>query len=266
LFLFAVLPASVAISSVVAYHDVVQNKTANTADRAAAYALQQVPPGQRKLVTVVGTDLQQMMRIQFHLDESNSALLQLPQDAPVEQYQLPVHNKWLLVLGKHPLPEGLPAVVQNDGYALVHVDIAHRPLGAAALSQPFGHGLIAGAEGLSYAEAWGRWSDAKRVVIRFNQPLPRHLRVVMKVQAYGENTELPFVMHIGGKSERFRVGWYPEEIGLAFETDGTARELAIDVPHPVAPLEHGQPDVRTLGIGITTIEVGEVERGKLAAD
>jgi phosphoglycerol transferase len=44
---------------------------------------------------------------------------------------------------------------------------------------------------------------------------------------------------------------------LLFETDGTARSLAIDVPQPVAPSERGQPnDTRKLGIGITEIEIG----------
>jgi phosphoglycerol transferase len=266
LFLFAALPASIAFGAAFTNADVLANKAENPADRAGAFAFQHIPPGQRKLVTVVGTDVQQLMRTQFHLDDKDSTLMQLPPDAPIEQYLLPVHNKWLLVLGKHPWPDGFPPLVQNGDYALVHVDIAHRTLGRAALNQPFGQGLIASAEGLSHAEDWGRWSDAKRVVLRFSQPLPKHLRVVLKAQAYGENTELPFVMHVGARSERFKLGWLPEDVGLVFETDGSARELVIDVPHPVSPLEHGQPDPRTLGIGITTIEVGEVERSTLAAD
>jgi hypothetical protein len=57
-----------------------------------------------------------------------------------------------------------------------------------------------------------------------------------------------------------------EDIGLAFETDGSTRELVIEVPHPVSPTEHGELDPRTLGIGIGEIEVGEVTGRDLAAN
>jgi phosphoglycerol transferase len=49
-----------------------------------------------------------------------------------------------------------------------------------------------------------------------------------------------------------------EELNLHFETDGNARSLTIQVPHPVSPEETGRPgDRRKLGIGISEIEIGE---------
>jgi phosphoglycerol transferase len=265
-FLFAVLPASVAFGTVAADRVVVANKIEHPAEHASAYARLHIPPDERKLITVAGTDMQQMMRIQFHLDDKDTALLQLAPDAPIEPYQLPVRNKWLLVLGKHSLPAGVQPVVQNDEYTLVHVNTSHRRVALAMLTEPFGNGLIESAEGLSQSEPWGRWSDAKRVAIRFNRPLPKHLRLILTARAYGENAELPFVVRVGGKSARFKVGWVLEDIDLAFETDGSTRELVIEVPHPVSPTEHGELDPRTLGIGIGEIEVGEVTGRDLAAN
>jgi phosphoglycerol transferase len=119
---------------------------------------------------------------------------------------------------------------------------------------------------MSAAEAWGRWSDAGKVVLRFNAPLPRHLRVVLQARAYDVNTTQPFTMHVGDQSEHFRLGWASADIGLVFETNGKQRELVIDVPHPVSPLERGQLDPRKLGIGISNIEISEWTGTDLAAN
>ena len=158
----------------------------------------------------------------------------------------------------------MQVLAQNDDFTLLNMKTDHHRIASVALSKPFGQGLIAGAEGLSYAESWGRWSDAKHVVIHFSQPLPRHLRVVLHAQAFAENTELPFAMQVGGRSEHFRLGWMPEEVALVFETDGATRDLFIEVPYPVAPRKHGQPDDRTVGIGISEIEIGELEHKDVA--
>jgi phosphoglycerol transferase len=102
------------------------------------------------------------------------------------------------------------------------------------------------------------------VVLHFSQPLPRHARIVLKAQAYDVNTELPFTMHVGGRSEHFRLGWLPQEIGLMFDTDGNQRELAIDVPRPVRPSTRGQPDTRPIGIGLSEIEIGVIDQPDVA--
>jgi hypothetical protein len=259
LFLLVALPVSIGAGVTQNADLAAVNRIAQPADRAAAFVHSHVPAAERTLMTVAGSDVQQLMRAQFQIDADTSLLL-LNGPAAIERYQLPVHNKYLLVLGKHPLPSGLQALAQNDEITLLSMKPpAHHRIASAELSRPFGKGLIAGAEGLSYAESWGRWSDAKHVVIRFSQPLPRHLRVVLHAQAFAENTELPFTMRVGGHSETFKLGWMPEEVALVFETDGATRELAIDVPYPVAPRKHGQPDDRTVGIGISDIEIGELD-------
>jgi phosphoglycerol transferase len=264
LFVLVALPVSIVAGVTLGEEVADRNRIEQPADRAAAFVRSHVPVAEHKMLTVAGSDVQQLMRTQFGID-ADTTLLLLSGGAAIEQYQLPIHNKYLLVLGKHALPAGVQALAQNDEFTLLNMKTNHRPVASVALAAPFGRGLIASAQGLSYAESWGRWSDAKHVVIHFSQPLPRHLRVVLKAQAFAENTELPFVMRVGGRSEHFKLGWMPEEVGLVFETDGATRDLEIEVPYPVAPRKHGQADDRTVGIGISEIEIGELEHKDLAA-
>jgi phosphoglycerol transferase len=227
------------------------------ADMAGKAAHRLVPPAERSSITVAGTALGQIMRAQFHIDNKDTAMLELPPDAPIQPYQLPVRNKWLLVFGKHPLPPGIQPVDGNAFYALVRVNAARHIVGSARLNQPFGPGgLLAGAEGLADIEEFGRWSNAKQVVLHFNAPLPEHAYIVFKGWAYGDNSELPFTLRIGGSSAQFRVSGSPQEIGLRMETDGKQRSLTIEVPHPVSPQENGDPrDPRKLGIALEEIEI-----------
>jgi hypothetical protein len=266
LFLFAALPAAIAFAAISNDDIVAALRQAGPVERAITAARHVVPPAERGLVAIVGNDVPTLMRAQFDLDNAQAAVILLEGGAPVEQYQLPVHAKWLLVLGQHPLPKSLPTIAQTGEYSLLHMNLRHRKVGYADMHQPFGTGIVASAEGLSHIEPWGRWSDSKRVVLHFSRPLPRHARIVLKALAYDANTELPFTMHVGNNSERFRLGWLMQDIGLVFETDGNTRELVIDVPHPQSPMEKGQPDERTLGICIADIEIGESEPDQLATN
>jgi phosphoglycerol transferase len=266
LFLFVALPATLAIAGVDDHRVVMSNHIEGPAEHAIAAARRLVPPAERGLVTLVGSDISTLMRAQFNLDNADATLVMLEGDAPVEQYQLPVRNKWLLVLGQHQLPGALTPVAQTAEYTLLHMDMHHHKVGYADMHQPFGTGIVASAEGLSHSEPWGRWSDSKQVVLHLSRPLPRHARVILKALAYDVNTELPFTMRVGSSSERFRLGWMMQDVGLVFDTDGNTRDLVIDVPRPLAPIVHGQPDDRTLGICIADIEIGEREPDQIATN
>jgi phosphoglycerol transferase len=264
LFLFVALPMSVACGTLFTSDIVGTMRTETPADRAASAALRYVPAAERAQLTVAGTNAQDLMRAQFRIDDKDTSLVVLDGNPVIEQSQIPVRQKWLLLLGKYQLPAGIKPVVETNEFSLVRVNLAHRRVAGASFARPFGQGLIIGAEGLSHIEPWGRWSDAKRVVLHFSQPLPRHARIVLKAQAYDVNTELPFTMHVGGRSEHFRLGWLPQEIGLMFDTDGNQRELAIDVPRPVRPSTRGQPDTRPIGIGLSEIEIGVIDQPDVA--
>jgi hypothetical protein len=258
LFMYVALPALLTAGIVTTNRWLGYQVSPNTADQAGKFAHAYVPPAEHGEIIVAGSDLGQIMRAQFHIDNKDTVPLELPADAPVAHYQLPARKKWLLVLGKHPLPDGIKPLVSAADYALVQVNKHSRRIGLAKFSEPFGGGLIARAEGLSEVEPWGRWSNAKQVVLHFNQPLPRHLNLILKARAFEDNANRPITMRVGDKSTTFRLGWIDQEIGLRFDTDGSVRTLTIDVPHPVSPEEFGHPgDRRKLGIGIAELEVGD---------
>jgi phosphoglycerol transferase len=229
-------------------------------DQAGKFAHRYVPKAEHGQITVAATEFTQVLRTQFYIDNPDVSMLELPKDAPLEQYQMPVRSKWLLVVGHHPLPEGVKPVVATADYALVKLNSARRPLGATRFNEAFHDGLVGAAEGLSVVEPWGRWSDAQQVVLHFTRPLPKRARVVLKAQAYGPNANLPFTMRIGGQALRFRLSPVPQDVNLSFSTDGAQRSLTIEVPQPTAPHDVSPSvDVRKLGIGLIEIEVSAID-------
>jgi phosphoglycerol transferase len=228
-------------------------------DLAGKFAHRYVPAQEHNAITVVGNDVVQVMRAQFYIDAPDTGMLALPPDAPLEPYQMPLRNKWLLVIGHHPLPPGYQPLVATNDYTLTRMDTRRHAVGLTRFKEPLHPGgLVDAAEGLSHLEDWGRWSEGKRIVLHFSRPLPRRATVVIKAQAYGPNTGLPFTMHVGSATQSFRVTDLPQDITLHFATDGSVRSLAIDIPQPTAPHDVSPSiDTRKLGLGLTDIEISE---------
>lgn len=257
LFVVIALPLMMAYGTTVTNDYLAQLKPSWEADRAGRFARDYVPKADHKYITIAASDVQQIMRTQFHIDDKDTGMLELAKGAPIEPYQLPVRNKWLLVVGQHALPAGVEPEVATDEYALVRLRTSNRRIGLAKMSQPLEGGIITAAEGLSHAEVWGRWSDAREVVLHFRDPLPKRVNIILRAQAYAVNATLPFTMRIGDQSKEFRVGASPQEVGLPFVTDGTQRSLTIIVPQPTSPADLGNPaDPRKLGIGLSEVEIG----------
>jgi len=259
LFLFGMLPVLLAFGINNSHAYLGQVRPGWAPDRAGIAARDHVPRDERKHITIAANNMVEIMRAQFHIDDKDTAMLELAPGAPVHSYQLPVRNKWLLVIGEHALPDGVDLVLKTDEYALVRLPGDLRLIGVAKLSEPTGGAsLLSAVEGLSMIEGWGRWSDSKQVVLHFDRPLPKQLDVVLKAMAYADNTVLPFTMRVGETSTEFGLRGSMQEIRLRFETDGMQRSLTIDVPKPTSPsLQSGLPDVREIGIGIAEIGIGD---------
>ncbi|MEH6436553.1 DUF7024 domain-containing protein [Massilia sp. DD77] len=258
LFLFAAVPFTLAIGAFENDRYLSQVRRDWPPDAAGKLAYRTIPKAEHGQVTVAGSAMMDIMRAQFHIDHQDTGMLELPKDAPIDAYQLPARHKWLLVIGRHALPEGAatPAAVTGD-YALWRLAGDFRSLGAFHLSRPYG-GLVRGADGLSVAEPWGRWSTGKQVVLHFDRPLPKVADVLLKAQAFADNTTLPFTLRIGGESAQFRLGPSLQEVKLRLYTDGAQRSLAIEVPRPTTPRSLGQwADDRALGIGIAEVSIGD---------
>jgi hypothetical protein len=261
LFLFVVLPLNLLAGLAMSHKITHGNHEETTADRAGALVLARVPAAERKYLTVAGTDAIEMIRTQFHIDDKDSQLLLVPENAPIEEDQVPTQQKWLLVMRSHPLPPAYQPLVRTDEFALYKLSVSERRIGGTEFSQPFGAGIVASAEGLSIQEPFGRWSDGKQVVLHLNTVLPEKVRVRIKASSYADNAGQPFVLRIGDSSASFRVPNHPmQERVLSLETDGRQRSIVIEVPHPVSPQEHDHTtDTRKLGIALGEITVSVPE-------
>ncbi len=259
LYLFVAVPIGVAAGAVGSTHYLAQLVNPFPADKAGQFAHKYAPQAEHKFITVAGTNVADLMRTQFHIDDKDAGVLELPDPRqPIEQYQIPLRNKWLLVVGDHALPAGIEPVVRTPDYALVRLPPVGRTIGVSDLVRPIGDALIERIDGLSASESLGRWSHSKEVVIHFRENLPKRFHFALKAQAFGPNVEAPFILRAGSAAMTFKLSSAPQEISLPVDTDGAVRTLTIVVPHPVAPKDIGpSTDGRTLGLAISEIAIGE---------
>jgi phosphoglycerol transferase len=265
LFLCVALPAAYLASNQGVHRHLEAHRPASQTDLAARFVHEHVPPAERSQVVVAGVDLSLMIRAQFHIDHPDTSTMMLD-FGPVEEYQLPLNKKWMLLLGDYQVPEHITMVRKTPWYSIVRLPEPEPPLRHVKLSLPPDPKVVTGVEGLSHIEPWGRWSDAKQVVVRFAEPLPRRVGLVLSARAYDVNANQPFRVHLGGTTREFKVGWHQQEIGLHFDIKDDTRTLVIEVPQPVSPAERGQPgDTRKLGIGIGEITITDATGSVQAA-
>ena len=261
LFLCLVLPTAYTASNRAIHNHFKNLRTPSQTDLAAKWVHGHVPPAERSQVVVAGVDLSMMLRAQFHIDHPDTTSMVID-FGPVAEYQLPLDKKWMLLLGEYQVPESIATtVLRTPWYSVLRLPEPEPAVSRVNLANPPDPAVVTRIEGLSHLEPWGRWSDAKRVVIDFAQPLPRRAGVVLAARAYDVNANLPFKVHLGGQTRELKVGWHLQQVGLHFDTDGTARTLVIEVPQPVSPEERGHPgDSRKLGIGIGEIVITDGTR------
>lgn len=232
------------------------NHEITAADRAGQAVLATVPAAERKYLTVAGFNAIEMIRAQFHIDDKDTELLLLDENAPIAEDELPAHHKWLLVMRKHAMPAQYQPVVATDEFSLYRISVPENRIGQIDFSKPVG-GIVASVEGLSNPESFGAWSNGKQVVLHLNTALPQKVRLKIRASSYAGNAELPFVLRIGEASASFRVPHHPmKNVLLTLDTDGAQRSIVIEVPRPISPKQFdGSQDTRQLGIALGEIVI-----------
>jgi phosphoglycerol transferase len=230
----------------------------NAYDQAGLYARHALDGSGRAGLAVAGDDLSGLARAQFHIDSPGSSTIALQPGEALDPTLLPARRPYLLVVGRHALPEGIEILAHRQAFALLKLGSAPRTLHKIAFSDPQQGGVLAAATGLADKEPWGSWSNAKRVTLRFAQPLPERLALFINGRAFGPNVGKDFVLAVGGASRTFRLPASEQEVYLQLPTDGRQRELSIDIPAPTTPQEAGTGnDKRALGIGLVSLEIAE---------
>lgn len=250
---FATVAASTNIGQILG-----QAALPNAYDKAGLYARNTLDAADRAGLVIAGDDLAGLSRTQFHADSPTSATIALQPGEALDAALLPVRRPYLLVVGRHALPPGADVVGRGTDFALLKMGRAPATLHKVAFADPLQSGVLAGATGLADAEAWGSWSNAKRVTLRFARPLPRQLALFINGRAFGPNAGKDFVLAVGGAARSFRLPATEQEIFIELPTDGQQHELTIDVPAPTTPLEIGAGnDRRALGIALISLEIAE---------
>jgi phosphoglycerol transferase len=259
LFLLLVLPLTLVLGQGASVMFTNYYRIDKPGDRAGLLARQIVPANERDQITVVCVDPQQLMRAQFHIDHPDSRAIFMEGHFPIEEYQLPLDQKWMLVIGEHPLPPSVEIVHRDPEFALARLPAPAPVLARISVATP-DPAVATRLEGMSGNEGWGRWSDGERVTIHLARPLPRRAGIMLRARAFGDNATLPFRLEVGGPgqtvSKEFRIGGGIQTVGLHLDTDGNARSITIVVPHPVTPASLGQgADARRLGIALEEVTI-----------
>ncbi len=123
--------------------------------------------------------------------------------------------------------------------------------------------LVVKWSGISGPEHFGRWSDAKEVMLKFRQALPARFMLRVKGYAFGKNCGMRIGVTVG--EARQAMVLEGDEAGawveVAFENPDGADTLRFSIPHPEAPATRwpGRSyDVRLLGVALMRLEVVEV--------
>ncbi|MBC7452500.1 MAG: glycosyltransferase family 39 protein, partial [Massilia sp.] len=257
LFVFGVLPWFALQGALATRDNFARTAHPSIYDAAGQFARANLSAAERTQLSIAGDGASNLMRAKFHADEHRIKLIELADNAPLEQRELPPSGQWLLVVGPHRLAPPLTPAVQRPDFALVR--LAGQPVRLWQVNLSGAEADLAMARkvsGFGISEQWGRWSTGKHATLEFTRPLPRELVLTIHARAFGPNAGQPFLLNIGGQQAQFTLGQEAGDITLRFNTDGRQSRITIVVPQPVSPRQLGvNPDRRTLGIGLHSVMV-----------
>lgn len=228
-------------------------------DIAGKFIRDTMPNPDRKDLTVMGSGVGQLMRVLFYVDNKDADYIDLPYGAPITREQIPAGKRWALIIEPHAIPDGYKVLARTDRYVLLQIGTqAAASTGTSMMNLLVPAGPVARTEGLSEPEPMGRWSSARQVTLYFNEALPKNATVVFHAAAYGPNVGQQFAIHAGSAVEQVTLIAETKDVAVNFHTDGTVRQLTIDVPQPTSPKSLGQgEDLRTIGLMLGSVSVKE---------
>lgn len=116
---------------------------------------------------------------------------------------------------------------------------------------------ISDARGFSGSEPWGRWTDGEKVVLTFNNPLPKNFALEILVHAaFGPNANKPVKVKIGEREYSFVVSTPDQKISVPVHLSVETKSFEIIPPAPTSPKSlGGSEDSRRLGLAISKISI-----------
>jgi hypothetical protein len=112
--------------------------------------------------------------------------------------------------------------------------------------------FIAGTDGISQKESWGRWTDGNKASIKFQKVLPLKFALTVEGQAFGPNVGKPVVFRVGTKEKEIVFNSAPQIYRVEFNLDKPSDTLEILIPEPSQP---NNGDNRKLGVGLVNLSI-----------
>lgn len=118
--------------------------------------------------------------------------------------------------------------------------------------------FLADMSGVSNAETWGRWTDAKlgaEAKFRFKQALPQQFKLALEIKDfYGINAGQNIVVRVGEKQQEFMFDSADktQHVELTFSDVGTTNTIEIIAPKHTEPTA---TDSRMMGVGLVSLKI-----------
>lgn len=219
----------------------------------AARTVHALLSSQRSGVVIFGDDIFKLAQAEFQLDAADTTIVSLQPGQTIDATELPVRKRWALVIGLHPMQVESSSAQHFGGFSLYRLQAAFQ-IDFSSNSPD-----LAGIQGLSGIEKFGRWSDADEVLLQFTRPLPPSVELQLTAAAYGPNVGKPFTLTLGTETQTFTLGDVARTITLHFKVPPDTNRLRITVPDATSPLALGKSsDKRRLGIALTRMEITPV--------
>lgn len=107
--------------------------------------------------------------------------------------------------------------------------------------------------GLGGPEEWGRWSESKEVVLKFNSELPKSIKISGIAMAFGSNKNKPIKVLFGNKIQQIRLpGNDFQKFDISFNSPSGSREIVFIIPDPVRA---SNLDLREIGVAFKSIQI-----------
>ena len=252
LFVFLFLPLSVLASTYFVNKELRQRLLTDVYDQAGIFTHQYLRPEEHSNLAIIASDPAGLFRSLFYIDNPAASIVEIPTGAPLEPSIIPPGKEWVLLIGDHEPLSNVRYQISKTGFSLIKVDDGN----LVDFKRSSWPGTITRTSGLSIAEGWGTWSNAKEITLEFTWPLPKEFDLHLKAHAFGPNIDRPFFMSIGRHKKSFRLSSSLQGVSLFFQTDGTEKIIRIEIPTPTSPMALGfSGDKRQLGIGLVELRI-----------
>lgn len=260
IFVFLFLPMSLLSSSYVLSHIQGMRMASDKYDRAGEFAKLYLADQGAGLV-IAGSDPSTLIQTQFHVDNPDVQVSYIWEGNAVTESHIPSDSTWLLIFDDYEIQVPTYWTVDMGEYKLLRLTPDHL-IDFKATSWP---GVLGMVRGLSHAEAFGRWSNAKVVELGLLTPVNGTVQLTLEARAFGPNAGQPFTLSLGKQEQSFILQETGQQkVSLTFHLIEPAHKIRILIPQPTSPQELGLGnDGRPLGIALHQLHLqktGEIKQ------